>query len=197
MGGGLGRHPPVAVHGVVVASDIACRVVTAGIGVVGRDVPGKLGCTNRGMEAQVLRCIVDSAACPEEPHTLQVERHIHLVAGVGVETVEPHLVERRVHPLHPHLVDQDIGLYLIVIAAVDHQFVLLVEETDGAQRLRVVEVTYGAGLEGEGHERHNYNDCNTFHRSCVVWLFTISCCKDTKTFHSGKIFRCGDALLRL
>lgn len=85
------RHPAVAVYVIVVAAHIARAVYHAGIGVVRRDVPGEVRRVHRRAETQVLRRVVHVAGTVE-PYALQVQRHVYLVAGVGVVAVDPQLI---------------------------------------------------------------------------------------------------------
>ena len=163
MGRRRGRHPAVLVNAEVVAAHVVHVVHTARIGIVGRNVPAEGNLRHAGVEAQVLRRVVGHAVCAEQPDALQVERHVHLVARVGVEAVEPYLVVGRVDALHPHLVHQHIGLHLVVVAAVYHQLVLLVKVLHSAQRLLVGEIVYRPGSRRQRGSQHNHNDCNTFH----------------------------------
>lgn len=114
-----GGHPAVAVDVVVVGAHIAGVVRTAYECVVGRYVPHETRVAHGGVEAQVL-CGVVHAAGAVEPHALQVERHDDFVAGVGVVAIDPDFVIGRVDAFHPDLVDEDVGLDLIVVAAVEH-----------------------------------------------------------------------------
>ena len=123
----------MAVYVVVVAAHVAGTVDYPDETVVGRHIPGEGWRLYRGMEAQVLCCVVHAGSA-EQPHTLEVERHVNLVAGVGVITVDPQLVVRGVYPLHPYFVDEYVGLYLVIVAAVNHHL---------AFRVEVVHCTFG------------------------------------------------------
>ena len=154
----------MTVYLVVVAARVARAVYDAGVGVVGRDVPREGGVAHLDAEAQVL-CGVVHAAGAVEPYTLQVEGHVYLVAGVGIIAVDPYLVVGRVDTLHPYLVYEDVGLNLVVITTVDHDFLLRVEVADSAGGLAVGEVVDGPSRSSQGHQDHNYNDCNAFHKA--------------------------------
>ena len=98
------RHPAATVYVVVVAAHIARPVHHPREGVVRRHIPPYRWHMHRGVEPQVLGRIVHPSRAVQ-PHTLQVERHIDLVARVGIVPVDPYLVVRRIHALHPYLVD--------------------------------------------------------------------------------------------
>ena len=160
------RHPAVAVHLVVVGAAVARMVDDAREVVVGGHGP----CYRRhpeaavGAEPQVLRRVVHAAGAVE-PDALQVYGHVYLLARVGVVAVDPQLVECRVDPLGPHLVEEHVGLYLVVVAAVDHQFALAVEVAHRAFSLAAREVEHRCGV-GRHHGReHNCYNCNAFHRA--------------------------------
>ena len=113
---------------------IAGGVHPAGVGVVGRDIPAEARRVHGGVEPQVL-CGVIHPPGAVEPDALHVERHVNLVAGVGIIAVQPDFVVGRVDALHPYLVDQHIGLNLVIVAAINHQLLLGVEVLYGAMRL--------------------------------------------------------------
>ena len=92
-----------------------------------------------GTEPEGLGRAVDVSVF-NEPDAFEVDGHVDLFAGVGVIAVEPDFIERRGYLLGPHLVEEDVGGQFVCIAAVDHQFVLVVQERHGAQRLIVREV---------------------------------------------------------
>ena len=97
-----GGHPSVTVHVVVVAAMVARIVGDVLVGVVGGNVPAKIGMRHAHTEAQVLRCVVHSCAT-DQPDALQVDGHVYLVACIGVPAEEPDFVVGGVYPLHPHL----------------------------------------------------------------------------------------------
>lgn len=118
--GSVGRgHPTMAVDIVVVGAGIACAMGHAGVGVVRRDVPDDGGYSGIDAEAQVLGCVVHPSSAVE-PHALQVEGHVDFLSSIGVIAEEPNLIVGGIHALHPDIVDEDIGLNLIVIATIDH-----------------------------------------------------------------------------
>lgn len=121
-----GGTPAVTVDVVVVAVGEAYAMQAAGEGVVGRDIPCEGRVPHRGVEAEVLRCVVH-ASCAVKPYALQVERHVHFVARVGIVSEYPQFVVGRVDALHPHLVDEYVGLDFVIVAAVNHHLMLRVE----------------------------------------------------------------------
>jgi hypothetical protein len=117
---------------------------------------------------------------------LEVERHVDLVAGVGIVAENPELVVGGVHTFHPYFVQQDVGLNLVVVATVDHDFALRVQVVDGAGGLAVGEVVDGPSRSSQAHQDHNYNNCNSFHRAYLFYCSLIQYCKSTKTFGYGE-----------
>ena len=83
-----GGHPTVTMDIVVVGARVAVAMHCAGVGTVGRDVPGQRGPVYSYFKPQVL-CGVVHVATTEEPYAFEVERHINLVAGVGVPSIDP------------------------------------------------------------------------------------------------------------
>ncbi len=142
--GGCGGHPTVAVDVVVVAAGMAAGVVYAAIAVVGRHLPCEVGLVYGSLETQVL-CRIVGAAAAEQPDTVEVDGHVDLIARIGVPTEEPNLVVGGVDTFHPDVADENIGFYFVVVAAVEHQFVLSVEAAYGALGLAAGEIVDGAG----------------------------------------------------
>lgn len=154
----------MAVDIVVVAACVAWMVCDASVGVVGRYAPHECGHADIDAEAQVLGSVVHATGAVE-PYALQVEGHVNLVARVGVVAIDPDFVVRGVYALHPDFVDQDVGLDLVVVTAVNHDFFLRVEVAHGACSLAVGEVMDGPGRSSQCHQDHNCNDCNAFHKA--------------------------------
>lgn len=137
---GVGRrHPAVAVNIVVVTSLISMMVCYPRVRMVRRDVPHDGRHPRLYTEAQILRCVVHPS-CAVQPHALQVQGHINLVSRVGIVPIKPDLVVRRIHSLHPYLVDQHVRLNLVVVTAVNHQLLLLVQVIHRPRRLAVREI---------------------------------------------------------
>lgn len=124
-------HPAVPVDIVMVGTRIANAVCYAGIRVVGRYVPDQRGGAYINPKAQVLSSIVH-ASCTVEPYTLQVQGHIDFVAGIGIVAIDPEFIVGGVHSFHPNFVEEDVGLNLIVISAVNHDFALRIQIIDRA-----------------------------------------------------------------
>ena len=118
----------------------------AGKGTVGGHDPREGGQWAGVAETQCGGGAVHAGAClVVEPDAGEVDGHVDFVAGVGVEAVEPYFVELVVHAFGPNLVDEHVGLNLVVVAAVDHQFGLGVEVSHGAVGLAVGEIAYRRG----------------------------------------------------
>lgn len=152
----LGRRTPAVTVDVVVVR----AAVVSGMGyphkaAVDRHRPHQcgVGCVNLEMQIPggIVHCVAPSV---KQPDTAEVEGHVNLVAGVGVDAVEPHLIVATVDTLHPDVGDDDIGLQLVSVAAVDDQFVLCVEEMHRTARLAIGEITNGVGIQGHagGHK---------------------------------------------
>ena len=130
----------------MVGACVARTVHYARVVVVGRHGP----CNRRhpqasvGAETQVL-CRVVHAPGAVEPDALQVYGHVYLLARVGVVAEDPQLVECRVDALGPHLIEEHVGLNLVVVAAVYHQFVLAIEVAYRAFGLAAREVEHRRG----------------------------------------------------
>lgn len=146
----------MAVHLVVVGACVAWTVVDASVGVVGRHGPSHRGPPQAsvGAEPQVL-CRVVHASGAVEPDALQVDGHIYLVARVGIVAVDPQLVECRVDAFCPHLVEEHVGLYFVVVAAVNHQLALAVEIVHRAFGLAAREVEHRCGVGRHQGRKHN------------------------------------------
>ena len=162
------RHPAVEVDIIVVGADIAGAMQHPRVGVVRRHIPCKCRASHRGVEPQELsRVVYPSGAV--EPHTLQVQRHIDLLARVGVVAEHPQLIVGRVDALRPHLVHQDVGLNLVFVATVNHDFVLRIQVPHRARGLTLREVAYRRCRCHKTHQGHNRQDCNAFHKAFVLW----------------------------
>ena len=146
----------MAVHIVVIGAHVARTVCDAREVVVCRHRPcyRRRMQRARGAETQVL-CRVVHPPGAVEPDALQVYRHVNLFAGVGVPAVDPQLVVSRIHLLGPHLVQQNVGLNLVLVAAVDHQLALAVEVAHRAVGLAAREVEHRRGAGGDGPCHHN------------------------------------------
>lgn len=151
--GGVGRTPSVAVHVVVVGAAIRGMVRHTGKGVVVRHMPGYAGTAHADAKTQILCCVIHLRTA-EEPHTLQVQGHIDLIACIGIVAIEPYLVVGGVYPLHPHVAYQHIGLNLIVIATVDHQLALPVQVVYCARGLAVGEIMNRTCRCPKGQQHH-------------------------------------------
>ena len=117
------RHPPMAVYVVVVTAHISRTVYHACIRMVRRDIPREMRCLYPRAETQVLRCVVH-ASRSVQPYALQVQWHVYLVARICVVAENPQLVIGRVDPFCPNLIHEHVSLNLILVAAVNHKFVL-------------------------------------------------------------------------
>lgn len=113
---------------------------------------------------------------------MQVERHVDFVAGVGIESVDPDFVVGGVDSLHPDIINQHVCLNLVVVAAVNHEFLLRVEIVHSARGLAVSEIVDTPGRGSQAHQDHNYNQCNAFHKALCFFVSLIQYCKNTKTF---------------
>ena len=167
MGGTVGVggwHPAVAMDIIVVTACVSVAVFHSRVGVVGRNPPDERGHPHIHPEAQVLRRVVHPSSAVQ-PYTMQVDRHVDFVARVGIESVEPYLIVRRVHPLHPDVVYEHVGLYLVVIPAVNHQLPLAVQVVHCATGLAVGKVVDGPSRSSQAHQDHDYYDCNSFHKA--------------------------------
>lgn len=71
---------------------------------------------------------------------MQVEWHIDFVTRIGIPAVDPEFIVSRVYALGPDFVDQYIGLDFVVVAAINHQFVLSVEVTHRSVGLAAREI---------------------------------------------------------
>ena len=140
---------------VVVGAHIPVSVYHPREGPVGRDVPRQSGSNHLHAEAEVLGCVVHPSGAVE-PYAFKVERHVNLVACVGVIAVDPELVVGGVYTLHPYLVDENIGGNLILVTEVNHHLVLGVEVTNGSDGLAVGEVVDRSCGYFEAQESHNY-----------------------------------------
>jgi len=129
----------MTVYVVVVGATVSMPVYHAGVGAIGRDVPGQRMSAHIDPEPQVLGCVVH-VSCAVQPDAFQIEWHIDFVAGVGIVAVDPELVVGGVDSLHPYLVDKHVGRQLILVAEVNHHLVLSVEVTDRSGGLAVGEV---------------------------------------------------------
>ena len=146
----------MAVHLVVVGACVARTVHYARVVVVGRHGPSHRGPPQASVSAepQVL-CRVVHASGAVEPDALQVDGHVYLVARVGIVAVDPQLVECRVDAFCPHLVEEHVGLYFVVVAAVNHQLALAVEVVHRAFGLAAREVEHRRGARRDGPCHHN------------------------------------------
>lgn len=138
------RHPAMAVYVVVVATHITRTVYHACIRMVRRDIPREMRCPYRRAETQVL-CSIVHAAGAIQPHTLQVQWHVYLVACVSIVAENPQLVIGRVDPFCPDLIHEYVSLYLVFVAAVNHNFVLPIQVVYRAFRLASGEVMHRRG----------------------------------------------------
>ncbi len=131
--------PAMAVHIIVVGIVVSGGAGIAGEGMIGGHGPGEGGTAVAGAEAQVGSCAIDFVV-GHEVDTFQVDGHVDFIAGVGIPTIEPNFVKRRTDLLGPHFVDEAIGGHLILVAAPNHQFVLVVEHRHGAGSLMIGEI---------------------------------------------------------
>lgn len=180
-----GGHPAVTVDIVVVGAHISVSMDHTGVGAVGRDIPCQRGSVDIDSEAQVLCCVVHPTAAVE-PYAFKVERHVNLVAGIGIPTVDPELIVGGVYTLHPDLVDEHIGGQLILVAEINHHLVLGVEVADGSHSLAVGEVVYRSCGDFEAQESHNYKNCNAFHKALVFLFHLFSTAKVRKLSQIGQ-----------
>ena len=149
-------HPTVAVHVIVVGAHITRAVNHTRVAVVCRHRPCERWPVQRARRAEAQRlCRVVHIACPVEPDALQVYRHVDLLARVCIPAVDPQLVVSRVHLLGPHLVEQDVGLNLVLVAAVYHQLALAVQVAHRAVGLAAREVEHRRGARRDGPCHHN------------------------------------------
>ena len=124
---------------IVVGSRVARVVRPADIRIVWWNIPGQRRHVDRGVEPQILRCVVHPS-CTIEPDAVEVDGHIDFVASVGVVSIDPYLVIGGVDALHPHLVQQYIRFYFVIVAAVNHYLLLCVQVGDCTLSLRPSEV---------------------------------------------------------
>lgn len=100
------------------------------------------------MEVQITGCIVHLITpAVEQPNTRQVDGHDNLVTRIGVDTVEPHLVIATVDTFLPNVGNDDIGLQLVCVSAVDDQLVLRVEKLHGASCLTISKIADRVGFQ--------------------------------------------------
>lgn len=139
----VGVVPAGLVDIVVVGVEESGSVAATCEGAVGRHSPTECGQRARVAETQRGGRAIHAGACTVvEPYAAQIERHINLIASVGVESVEPDFVELGVHALGPYLVHKNVGLDFVLVAAVDHKLGLRIEMLDGTLGLAVGEITY-------------------------------------------------------
>ena len=149
-------HPTVAVHVIVVGAHVTRAVHHARVWVVCRYCPHHRRAVQCARRAETQRlCRVVHVACPVEPDALQVYRHVNLLARVCIPAVDPQLVVCRVHLLGPHLVQQNVGLNLVLVAAVYHQLALAVQVAHRAVGLAAREVEHRRGARRDGPCHHN------------------------------------------
>lgn len=113
-------------------------------------------------EPQVLGGAVDCFVA-HQPDAFHVNRHIDFFTGIGIVAIEPDFVVRRRDLFGPDFVDKYVGGQFILIAAVNHQFVLIVEERDRSQSLVVGEVQCVGGSGGHHRQCHCQHQDNLFH----------------------------------
>ena len=133
--------PAIEVDVVVIAADVAYWVWTTSEGVVFRHVPAEGGQHGVGVESQVLSGAVVAHAVVE-PDAAQVDGHVDFVSSVGVEAVEPHFIVFGVDFFGPDFGDDDVGLNLVGVAAIDHELWLVVEVGHSAADLAIGEKPY-------------------------------------------------------
>lgn len=123
-----GRHrgyPTRTVDVVVVGAYIVCYVYGTGEVVVGGHGPDDSGNMCVATESEVLCSVVETATISvAQPYASQVERHVDLFSRVGVVAENPQLVVFVGDPLGPDVGDDDVSLNLVVIATVNHHFIL-------------------------------------------------------------------------
>lgn len=134
-----GRHrgyPTRTVDVVVVGANVVCYVYCTSEAVVGRHGPDDGGYMYVATESEVLCSVVETATISvAQPYASQVERHVELFSRVGVVAENPQLVVFVGDPLGPDVGDDDVSLNLVVIATVNHHFILCVEKLDTSVRL--------------------------------------------------------------
>ena len=134
-----GRHwgyPTRTVDVVVVGAYIVCYVYGTGEVVVGGHGPDDSGNMCVATESEVLCSVVETATISvAQPYASQVERHVDLFSRVGVVAENPQLVVFAGDPLGPDVGDDDVSLNLVVVATVNHHFILCVEKLDTSVRL--------------------------------------------------------------
>ena len=118
--------PAGTVDVIVVGVVVYHRARRANVVVVRRHHPSEGGTAVGGAEAQVGGCTIDIAV-GEQIDALQVDGHVDFVASIGIVAIQPDFVERSADLLCPHFVDKAVGGQLVLVAAVYHQLVLIVQ----------------------------------------------------------------------
>lgn len=137
---GIVTPMPARTVDVVVVGVVVCRRTShTDEGIVGRHDPYEGWAAVCVFEAQILCRAVDVAVL-HQVDALEVDGHVDFFTCVGVVAIQPNLVERGADLLGPHLVDEHVGGQLVLVAAVNHQFVLTVEACYGARCLAVGEI---------------------------------------------------------
>jgi hypothetical protein len=145
--------PARAVDVIVVGVVVYHRTRRAHIVVIRRHGPSEGWTAVGGPEAQIGGRTID-IAIGEQVDALQVDGHVNLVTGVGIVAIQPDFVERGADLLGPHLVDKAVGGQFVLIAAVDHQLVLIVQVSHCPRGLVVskIEDVVGGSAQGCYHQ---------------------------------------------
>lgn len=163
--------PSLAVNVVVIGIIELCWACRTHIGVVWWHRPAEGRATMRGLESQIGGCAVD-VAVGEQIDALQVDGHIYLVASVGIVAIQPNFVERGANLLGPNLVYKAVGRQLVLVAAVNHQLILIVQVSNSPCSLIVSKVENV--VSGSAPCRHHQCQCqNYLFHGC--WILLVCC----------------------
>lgn len=133
-----GVTPAGLVNVIVVGVKESGCVWVAHIRIVGRHGPEECGRAVRMTETERRGRIVHARSCAiKKPYAPEVDRHIDFVSGVSIPSINPNLVVLRVDSLCPYFVKKDVSLDFVIISAINHNFLLGVEITDGPLGLTI------------------------------------------------------------
>lgn len=145
----IGSHwgtPAIDMDIIVIGAVIDRRVGYTNKCVVVRHRPLDVGVGCVTLEAQEVGGAVETTVVVVvQPHASQVEGHKYLFSSIGVIAKEPYLIVVGIGSLHPDVRNDDVGLQFVFVAAVDDQFVLMLQVIDGTAGLWSRKVTDGIG----------------------------------------------------